>query len=59
MLGIGCPDRHALRRITPSKMHRDACSPPARAGSFFGAWRSFDALGKQAMPMREQGPPNA
>jgi hypothetical protein len=24
-----------------------------------GAWRSFDALGKQAMPMREQGPPNA
>jgi hypothetical protein len=36
MLGIGRPDSHALPRITPMKhADRDACSPPARAGSFF------------------------
>src|SRR6516164_1378163 len=38
MLGIGCPDRHALPRITPKKCtERKQRSPPARAGSFFGA----------------------
>jgi hypothetical protein len=37
MLGIGCPDRHALPRITPIKCaDRELCSPP-RAGSFIGA----------------------
>jgi hypothetical protein len=40
MLGIGCPDRHALPRITPIKCaDRELRSPPARAGSFFGASR--------------------
>jgi hypothetical protein len=30
MLGIGCPDRHALPRITPIKCaDRELCSPPA------------------------------
>src|SRR6516164_9006163 len=38
MLGIGCPDRHALPRITPKKCtDRKQRSPPAREGSFFGA----------------------
>ena len=39
MLGIGRPDRHALPRFTLSKTNsdRDVRSPPARAGSFFGA----------------------
>jgi hypothetical protein len=38
MLGIGCPDRHALPRFNPSKTTPPAtCSPPARAGSFIGA----------------------
>src|SRR5262249_46886619 len=41
MLGIGCPDRHALRRITPIKCaDRELRSPPARAGSFIGAQQS-------------------
>src|SRR6516225_460683 len=36
MLGIGCPDRHALPHITPKKCtDRERRSPPARAGSFF------------------------
>ena len=40
MLGIGCPDRHALPRITPKKCtDRKQRSPPARAGSFNGASR--------------------
>ena len=35
MLGIGHPDRHALRRITLSKTHQPCRAlPPARAGSF-------------------------
>jgi len=35
MLGIGCPDRHALPRLTLSKMRRPRYAlPPARAGSF-------------------------
>src|SRR6516164_7912755 len=39
MLGIGCPDRHALPRITPKKCtDRKQRSPPARAGSFIGAF---------------------
>src|SRR6516165_4042265 len=38
MLGIGCPDRHALPHITPPKTRRPRYAlPPARAGSFFGA----------------------
>ena len=42
MLGIGCPDRHALPRITSLKMHRpQRVLPPARAGSFIGATLSF------------------
>jgi hypothetical protein len=42
MLGIGFPDRHALPRITPIKCaDRKLHSPPARAGSFIGASRSF------------------
>ena len=40
MLGIGCPDRHALLRVTSIKCtDRELRSPPARAGSFFGASR--------------------
>src|SRR6476660_2299064 len=40
MLGIGFPDRHALPRITPIKCaDRVLRSPPARAGSFYGAAR--------------------
>src|SRR5580704_8768071 len=36
MLGIGCPDRHALPRITSTKTRRpQPVVPPARAGSFF------------------------
>src|SRR6516165_5904323 len=36
MLGIRCPDRHALPRITSLKMRRPRRAlPPARAGSFF------------------------
>jgi hypothetical protein len=35
MLGIRCPDCHALPRITSSKMRRPRRPlPPARAGSF-------------------------
>src|ERR1700759_1482045 len=38
MLGIGCPDRHALPRVTSIKCtDRELRSPPARAGSFTGA----------------------
>jgi hypothetical protein len=40
MLGIGCPDRHALPRIIPIKSaDHELRSPPARAGSFIGASR--------------------
>jgi hypothetical protein len=39
MLGIGRPDRHALPRIISSKMRRPRrVLPPARVGSFFGAF---------------------
>ena len=45
MLGIGCPDRHALPRITLSKMRRPRRAlPPARAGSFFGASRPLPCV---------------
>ena len=37
MLGIGCPDRHALRFTASPTTHRPRRIPPARAGSFFGA----------------------
>jgi hypothetical protein len=38
MLGIGCPDRHALPRIISSKLRQPRrVLFPARAGSFFGA----------------------
>ena len=38
MLGIRCPDRHALPHITPPKTRRPRYAlPPARAGSFYGA----------------------
>jgi hypothetical protein len=44
MLGIGCPDRHALPRITPTKhASRELRSHPARAGSFFGAFQPIMA----------------
>jgi hypothetical protein len=46
MLAIGCPGSHALP-ITPRKMHDcDACSPPARAGSFLGSTTAVVRLGK-------------
>src|SRR6516164_82127 len=42
MLGIGCPDRHALPHITFSKMRRlRRVLPPARAGSFSDPFRTF------------------
>jgi hypothetical protein len=45
MLGIGFPDRHALPRITPTKFaDRELRSPPARAGSFFGASRPLPSV---------------
>ena len=34
MLGIGCPDRHALPRITSSKMRRPRRVLPSRASGF-------------------------
>src|ERR1700751_5107424 len=45
MLGIGCPDRHALPRVTSIKCtDRELRSPPARAGSFFGAPRPLPRI---------------
>src|ERR1700740_928968 len=45
MLGIGCPDRHLLPRITPSKMRwRQRVLPPARAGAFTGRFRPFPQM---------------
>src|SRR6516225_4166574 len=50
MLGIGCPDRHALPHITPPKTRRPRYAlPPARAGSFYGqdvSFAPFDLLGR-------------
>jgi hypothetical protein len=44
MLGIGHPDRHALRRITLSKTHQPCRAlPPARAGSFIDPKQSLVA----------------
>ena len=34
MLGVGCPDRHALPHITSSKMHRPRRVLPSRASGF-------------------------
>src|SRR3954452_2320170 len=34
MLGIGCPDRHALPRITSSKSYQPRCALPSRASGF-------------------------
>ena len=34
MLGIGCPDRHALPRLTLSKMRRPRRVLPSRASGF-------------------------
>src|SRR5439155_23645527 len=34
MLGIGCPDRHALPRITSSKLHRPRRALHSRASGF-------------------------
>src|SRR5271166_1739008 len=45
MLGIRCPDRHALPRFTSSKTFpRRRALPPARAGSFFDAKQRLAAL---------------
>jgi hypothetical protein len=42
MLGIRCPDRHALPRVTPSIMRGPRrLLPPARAGSFIDPFRTF------------------
>ena len=48
MLGIRRPDRHALPVTTPIKCTgRQLRSPPARAGSFFGALQPMrDAAAK-------------
>src|SRR5438477_3978665 len=44
MLGIGCPDRHAVPRITWSKMRQPRRALPSRAsGSFFGAFQPIMA----------------
>src|SRR5271157_5729908 len=46
MLGIRCPDRHALPRFTSSKTFpRRRALPPARAGSFFDPGRSPKRIG--------------
>src|SRR5215469_28857 len=34
MLGIGCPDRHALPHFTPSMTHRAPQTLPSRASGF-------------------------
>jgi len=39
MLGIGCLDRHALLLIPPKTHAPSGAPPPARAGSFIGAFR--------------------
>src|SRR5262249_78531 len=50
MLGIGCPDRHALQRITSPKLRTTATPAPLpRAGSFIGA---------QAPTDKQQGKPH-
>src|SRR5258708_34690459 len=42
MLGIGCPDRHALPLTTPIENARTVIrTPPAKAGSFMGGNRTF------------------
>src|SRR6516162_2483328 len=42
MLGIRCPDRHALPRITSPKTRRPRRAlPPARAGSFIRRNRTY------------------
>src|SRR5262249_21823163 len=49
MLGIGCPDRHALLRFTSTKMRRPRHAlPPARAGSFYDPLRT---LGSSTVPL--------
>src|SRR4029077_10292579 len=52
MLGIGCPDRHALPRVNLVKYAEHAASsPPARAVSFFRATWSFPRVpGKLPSP---------
>src|SRR5271157_4507669 len=54
MLGIRCPDRHALPRFTSSKTFpRRRALPPARAGSFIGATSPLAALAT-----KDRNPPN-
>src|SRR5215472_6243075 len=52
MLGIGCPDRHALP-ITHTSAAKNALTvtrrPPARAGSFEGGKRKFSGCGSAAL----------
>ena len=56
MLGIRCPDRHALRRITPIKcVDRELRSPPARAG-FIGTFGTF-GLTAQRTFLIQRAPP--
>ncbi len=54
MLGIGCPDRHALLRVTSIKCtDRELRSPPARAGSFSARRRHSAA---KQLPDAADGP---
>src|SRR6516165_10146281 len=53
MLGIGCPDRHALPHITPPKTRRPRYAlPPTRARSFSGALALAAHSGEGPLPIR-------
>src|SRR5271163_3354127 len=55
MLGTGCPGRHALPlTIRRKRNYRDRRSPPARAGSFFGATSPLARVWAKA-----RNPPNS
>ena len=56
MLGIRCPDRHALSRTTPSIIRRPRCVlAPARAGSFFDPNQSSNHPDKLAARVVTRG----
>src|ERR1700674_4966294 len=56
MLGIGCPDRHALSRITSSKLRQPRRVLPSRASGFVhrrrGAIRGGVEEGRHLTPWR-------
>ena len=59
MLGIGCPDRHALLRITSSKLRRPRRVLPSRASGFVHrrnlAVRGRSGEGRESYPLQTLG----